>query len=51
MLILPFIDPGLRFFFISATGTSRATGFEPRAMITSSHSETCLISLERLVLA
>jgi hypothetical protein len=50
-LNLPFIDPGRRFFFTSAMGTRRATGFEPRAMITSSPSEAFLISLERFLLA
>jgi hypothetical protein len=48
---LPFNDPGWRLPFTSPTGTSRATGFDPRAMITSSPSEAFSISRERFVLA
>src|SRR5216684_1355677 len=48
---LPFYDPGWRLPFTSPTGTSRATGFDPRAMITSSPSEAFAISRERFVLA
>src|ERR1700733_14985299 len=48
---LPFNDPGWRLPFTSPTGTSRATGFDPRAMITSSPSEAFAISLERFVFA
>jgi len=48
---LPFNDPGWRLPFTSPTGTSRATGFDPRAIITSSPSDAFSISRERLVLA
>src|SRR5262249_40595778 len=48
---LPFNDPGWRLPITSPTGTSRATGFDPRAMITSSPSEAFSNNLERLVLA
>src|ERR1700689_4515967 len=47
----PFNDPGWRLPFSSPTGTSRATGFDPRAMITSSPAEAFLINRERVVLA
>jgi hypothetical protein len=48
---LPFNDPGWRLPFTSPIGTIRATGFDPRAMITSSPSEAFAISRERFVLA
>jgi hypothetical protein len=44
---LPFNDPGWRLPFTSPTGTSRATGFDPRAMITSSPSEAFSIKGRR----
>src|SRR4029077_6776737 len=48
---LPFHEPGWRFPFTGPTGTSRATGFEPRAIMISSPSAARAINLERLVLA
>ena len=47
----PFIDPGKRFPFTSPMATSRATGFERRAMMTCSPCAAFWSRRERLVSA